>query len=157
MSNQDLLLKFYHSFSLGKAEDMISCYHDDIEFEDPAFGKLKGERAKNMWRMLLSNKDADLRVEYNNIKANDSNGKVSWKADYFYGQFKRPITNHVEATFEFKDGKIIKHKDDFDLWNWTMQSLGMIGYVLGWSSYMKNKINTKTSRLLTEYMDKKGK
>ena len=155
MSNQEVLLKFYHALSLGKAEDMVSCYHDEIEFEDPAFGKLKGERAKNMWRMLLSNKDSELNVQYKNIKATDTKGKASWTAEYLYGQFKRPITNHVEAKFEFKDGKIIKHIDDFDLWSWTMQSLGLVGYLLGWTDFMKKKINTKTNRLLIEFINKR--
>ena len=33
---------------------MASCYSDDVLFEDPAFGRLKGDHAKAMWYMLLS-------------------------------------------------------------------------------------------------------
>ena len=33
---------------------MISFYHDEIEFTDPAFGTLYGNDAKNMWRMICS-------------------------------------------------------------------------------------------------------
>ena len=56
------------------------------------------------------------------------------------------------ATFEFEDGKIIKHTDDFDLWKWTKQALGFLGYLLGWSSFMKNKIQSKTTILLSNYI-----
>ena len=38
------------------------------------------------------------------------------------------------------DGKIIKHTDIFDLWEWSKQALGVSGYLLGWSGFMKNKI-----------------
>ncbi|WP_373852613.1 hypothetical protein [Tenacibaculum maritimum] len=33
---------------------MTDCYHKDITFQDPVFGKLKGQRAIKMWEMLLS-------------------------------------------------------------------------------------------------------
>ncbi|MFL0100562.1 hypothetical protein [Tenacibaculum maritimum] len=35
---------------------MTDCYHKDITFQDPVFGKLKGQRAIKMWEMLLSRK-----------------------------------------------------------------------------------------------------
>ena len=46
MSN--IIQNFYEAFHNLDAETMVSFYHPDIEFEDPAFGKLNGERAKNM-------------------------------------------------------------------------------------------------------------
>ena len=52
MENEQLIRNFYESFANNDADGMIACYADDIEFSDPAFGKLKGADAKNMWRML---------------------------------------------------------------------------------------------------------
>ena len=49
---------------------MVVCYHDEIEFEDPAFGILKGEKARNMWRMLCANA-RDLKIEYSVIESNE--------------------------------------------------------------------------------------
>ena len=49
---RQLIKDFYQAFAALDAETMASCYHKDILFEDPAFGVLKGEKAKNMWRML---------------------------------------------------------------------------------------------------------
>lgn len=54
MTNTQLLKTFYTSFSNGDTKTMASCYSDDVVFEDPAFDKLKGYRAKAMWHMLLS-------------------------------------------------------------------------------------------------------
>ena len=50
-----LITKFYMAFKNLNAETMAGCYHPDVVFEDPDFGKLKGENAKNMWHMLCQN------------------------------------------------------------------------------------------------------
>ena len=41
MSNKALIEKYYSSFAAQDIEGMLSCYHDNIQFEDPAFGILK--------------------------------------------------------------------------------------------------------------------
>lgn len=57
---KNIIENFYEAFANLDAETMVSYYHDDIVFEDPAFGILKGNRAKNMWRMLCeSQKNKD--------------------------------------------------------------------------------------------------
>jgi len=43
-----LIEKFYTAFQNKDAEIMISCYHDDIIFCDPAFGEINGDDAKAM-------------------------------------------------------------------------------------------------------------
>lgn len=154
MTNEDLIIKFYQSFSEGNADGMISCYHDDVVFTDPAFGTLKGKKAKDMWQMLMSRSESAPQVVVSNIAADEKFGKATWVANYKYGPKKRPVENHVAATFEFKDGKIIKHTDEFDLWKWSQQALGISGYALGWSSFMKNQIQKKTNGLLGKFMEK---
>lgn len=154
MSNEALIRQFYQSFSEGNADGMVACYHDDIVFTDPAFGTLKGDKAKAMWRMLLSRSDSKPQIQFKNVAADSKFGKASWIANYNYGPNKRAVENHVAATFEFKGGKIIKHTDDFDLWKWSQQALGVSGYLLGWSSFMKNQIQKKTNGLLGRFMGK---
>jgi len=63
----------------------------------------------------------------------------------------------VQASFQFKDDKIIQHKDHFDLWKWTQQALGPAGYLLGWSSFMKNKIQKSTNKMVDDYALKMDK
>ena len=152
MDTTELLQKFYKSFSEGNAEEMIACYHDSVIFHDPAFGTLQGNSAKYMWEMLLSKKDTDLKIDYKILKADEKYGEVYWTANYNYGPKKRKVLNKVTASFEFKDGKILRHTDDFNLWNWSKQALGISGYLLGWSSYMRDQIQKKTGELLSTYM-----
>ncbi len=95
---------------------MTSCYADDIIFKDPAFGELKGDQAKAMWQMLLG-RDSKPNITFKVIEASEHYGKVKWVANYNYGSKQRPVTNHIAGTFEIEDVKIIKHIDNFSLWN----------------------------------------
>ncbi|WP_034924172.1 nuclear transport factor 2 family protein [Gillisia sp. CAL575] len=156
MMHKELIQKFYNSFSDGNAKGMIACYHKDIIFQDPAFGILRGKRAKDMWEMLLSNKDSNASINYEILEVDDKRAKIFWKAEYKYGPKRRAVVNEVTANFIFKDGKILKHIDDFNLWAWSKQALGASGYLLGWSSYMKHQIQKKTEGLLSTYIDKRN-
>lgn len=149
MDNKQLIEKFYASFAARDAEGMVSCYADDIEFEDPAFGPLKGNDAKNMWRMLLKN--PDIKVTCSNVEADDNTGSADWVAVYTFSKTGRKVTNRVSARFEFKDGKIIKHTDQFSFWKWAGQALGLSGYLLGWTPLVKNKVRGQALGLLAKF------
>jgi len=150
--SQALIEKFYVAFSNGDAGGMVSCYHDEVTFTDPAFGTLHGDRAKAMWRMLLSNTESDLTVHYFDIEAKGDRGSAKWLAKYFFGSKRRLVINEVSAAFTFKDGKIFTHVDDFDMWRWTRQALGMAGTFMGWTGYMRRKVQATTNSRLDKFM-----
>jgi len=152
MENKKTIEKFYKAFANGDAKTMLECYHTDVVFEDPAFGRLEGLRAHKMWEMLLSQKKADTSIIFSDVEASVDSGRAQWIAKYQYGDKKRKVTNTVSARFKFKEGKIIEHIDTFDLWRWTQQALGASGYLLGWTSFMKKKIQSMTSKRLDTYM-----
>ncbi|MDP5170295.1 MAG: nuclear transport factor 2 family protein [Bacteroidia bacterium] len=154
MSNKELLQQFYSAFSEGNAERMVACYHDNVTFEDPAFGVLRGDEAKGMWRMLLSRRSDGTTIEAKEIRADGDSGTVVWMAEYTYGPKKRHVVNHITGSFRFADGKIIDHRDHFDMWAWTRQALGLSGYLLGWSSFMKKKVQATTNKLLQAFLAK---
>ena len=52
--NAELLTKFYEAFQRRDAEAMGACYHDEAVFMDPAFGRLRADEARAMWRMLCA-------------------------------------------------------------------------------------------------------
>ena len=146
---------FYEAFKNLDAEGMVACYHNDVVFEDPAFGILHGDKAKNMWRMLCATqKGKDFYVAPSNISFENKIGKAHWEAKYKFGKTGRKVHNKIDAEFEFKDGKIIKHKDSFNLYKWSQQALGFNGYLLGWTPFFKNKLQTKTNNLLSSFEQK---
>ena len=156
MDNAALITKFYDSFSKGDVDGMLSCYHPDIRFEDPAFGVLHGKDAGHMWRMLITGIKEPIKITFRDVEANQLTGKAHWRADYKFSQTGNTVINEIDAAFEFKDGKIIKHTDTFDMWKWSRQALGMPGWLLGWSPFMKSKINQRTAGLLKAYKTKIG-
>ena len=153
-ANEVLITQFYTAFSQQNANGMIACYHPEIEFEDPAFGKLKGDDVRAMWKMLLANNKTGIDIRFYNVKSDDTIGCANWIATYIFTKTKRKVINRIAAKFEFKEGLIIKHKDDFDLWNWSKQALGWKGYVLGWTAFLKNSINKQALASLNRYQNK---
>ena len=53
--NVDVITRFYTAFQKLDYQAMNSCYSDNIVFNDPAFGLLRGDEAKFMWEMLCKN------------------------------------------------------------------------------------------------------
>jgi limonene-1,2-epoxide hydrolase len=149
---QQLVETFYLAFKNLDAETMVSCYHNDIIFNDPAFGTLKGERAKNMWRMLCeSQKGKNFIVDASEIDCNDDSGTAHWEAHYSFSKTGRKVHNIIDAEFKFKDGKIINHIDRFDLHKWAKQAIGFKGFLLGGTNFFKNKLHSQTHQLLLKF------
>lgn len=153
---EKIIEKFYSALNNCDGSAMVSCYHDDVVFKDPAFGILKKERAKAMWLMLCeSQKDKDFQVEFSNIKANEKTGSANWEAFYTFSKTGRKVHNKINASFEFKDGLIIKHTDEFDLHKWAKQAMGIKGIFFGGMQFFKNKLQSQTNYLLDKYMTEK--
>lgn len=146
---KETIEEFYTAFAATDSEGMIACYHKDIHFEDPAFGVLKGEHAGNMWRMLCaSQKDKEFTVTFSDITYQDGKGSAHWEAQYHFSKTGRKVHNKIDATFEFKDGKISKHIDTFNLHRWASQAMGFKGMLLGGTSFFKKKLHTQTQKAL---------
>ncbi len=153
MNTAEILEKFYTSFSNKDINGMLSCYSDEIIFYDPAFGPLRGSRAKAMWTMLIE-RGTSLDISFEVLEASTDFGKVKWTANYHYGSKKRKVVNRVLAQMTLKDGKIIKHIDHFNFWKWAQQALGLPGYLLGWSPLMTKIVRKKTNGLLNDFIEK---
>jgi len=68
MNPQEMLVReFYRAFAARDAEAMGRCYHADVAFSDPVFPMLRGEDARDMWRMLLSRRTPKLRPSLKRI------------------------------------------------------------------------------------------
>ena len=150
---EKIVTAFYSAFQNKDIEGMISCYHDDITFEDPAFGELKGNRAKAMWTMLIERGKNDLIIQFSDVTSNEKNKCIAhWVADYKFGPKKRPVKNEIDASFETKDGKIFKHKDVFNVWTWSRQSMGIPGMLFGWTGFMQKAISSGANKQLDKFM-----
>ncbi len=150
-ANQALIEKFYTAFRLHDATTMAACYHNDIQFHDPVFGKLKGNDVSKMWKMLIERSNGNLKIEFSEVKADSLSGSAKWIATYHFSKTNRPVVNVIQAEFEFRDGLISKHTDTFDIWKWSRQAFGLHGFLLGWTGFMQRKIHEQAKKSLQHY------
>lgn len=156
MKNADVARKFYESFQKKDAQAMAACYADDVVFSDPVFPELKGNDARDMWRMLCVT-GKDLKIEFSLIGAENlapHDIRVRWDAYYLFSKTGRKVHNVVSATLTFKDGKIIRHKDEFSFWHWSRQALGPAGLLLGWTPVMLKKVRAGAAESLKKFQSK---
>jgi ketosteroid isomerase-like protein len=150
--NEQLIHRFYSAFAQRDWKTMQTCYHDDILFNDAAFANLKGKQAKAMWHMLAENAK-DFSLEFNQVKANETIGSCHWEAHYKFSRTGRRVHNKIDASFEFKDGLIYRHTDMFDFWRWSRMALGTPGMLLGWSTFLQNKVKATALGSLKKFIE----
>ncbi|MFZ5973087.1 MAG: nuclear transport factor 2 family protein [Bacteroidota bacterium] len=149
--NEQLIHTFYSAFQKGDFATMQQCYHNEATFSDPVFQNLSSKEVRAMWQMLIS-ASKDLRVEFDQVRATDGRGTAHWDAYYTFSKTGNKVVNRIDASFEFKDGKILKHTDVFDFWKWSRQALGTTGLLLGWSPLVKNKVRGMATKSLRKFM-----
>lgn len=150
-SNEKILIKFYTAFANADSATMCECYHSRIEFRDPGFGLLKDNDVCEMWKMLIEKSKGDIKIEFSDIKADEYIGSARWIATYNFSKTNRKVINSIQSQFHFKDGLIIKHTDDFDIWKWSKQALGFKGLLLGWTGFMQKQIQKQALFALKNY------
>lgn len=151
--NEKLIQHFYNSFAQRDYKAMQDCYADDATFSDEAFQNLNSAQVKAMWKMLIK-RGKDLEIRFQNVSADEKNGSAEWIANYTFSQTGNKVENRIKANFEFANGKIVKHIDSFDFYKWSSQALGLTGKLLGWTSFLRNKVQEKAMKNLAEFMEK---
>jgi ketosteroid isomerase-like protein len=149
--NEALVQRFYAAFQARDAEAMAACYHSEVVFSDPVFGELRGERARDMWRMLCG-RAKDLAVAASDVRADDATGSARWVATYSFGRDGRRVRNVISARFAFRDGLIARHEDSFPLWRWSRMALGPVGVLLGWTPLLQGRIRADARRGLDAFV-----
>jgi ketosteroid isomerase-like protein len=158
MSATDVANRFYAAFAAHDGATMAACYAPDATFADPVFPGLDARRAGAMWRMLCERGGANLVVTHRIVSTEGDRVIVRWDADYpFKGGGSgpgRPVHNEITATIDVRDGYIARHVDEFDFWRWSRQALGLPGVVLGWSGYLRAKVQATAGEQLDRWVAK---
>ncbi len=148
-ANRELISRLYVALDRKDGESMARCYHAQARFRDPVF-TLEGEAIGDMWRMLTS-RARDLRAESHDVVADAETGSCRWDAHYTFSGTGRLVHNRIRARFRFRDGLIVEHVDEFDLWRWAAQALGPVGKLLGWSPLVRGRIRRQAAANLAAY------
>lgn len=131
---------------------MQDCYADNATFSDPVFTNLNAQQVRAMWAMLIKN-GKDMQIEFRNIVGTEAGGTAEWDASYTFSLTGNKVLNHIKASFEIRDGKIVTHRDHFSFYNWSRQALGLSGFLLGWTPFLRNKISKTAKKNLAKYME----
>jgi ketosteroid isomerase-like protein len=153
--NQQLITRFYTAFQQLDYKTMQDCYHDDAVFVDPVFQDLNAYEVRNMWEMLCR-QSKDLSLEFSEVEADDEYGTCKWVATYSFARSGNKVINRIKAHFKFHEGKIVEHTDDFDLWKWSRQALGISGWLFGWSEFFQKKIRASAQDKLLRFLESKS-
>ncbi|QEC66069.1 nuclear transport factor 2 family protein [Panacibacter ginsenosidivorans] len=151
--NQQLITKFYSAFQNKDYKTMQGCYADNATFNDPVFEKLNAAEVRAMWEMLIT-RGKDLQLTFTNVEANDTTGSAEWIAAYTFSASGHKVVNKIKANFVFENGKIVQHTDSFDFYTWAKQALGFKGLLLGWTSFLHNKVKQGARTNLLKFIGK---
>jgi len=149
-ANAAMLERFYAAFARGDGAAMAACYAPGARFTDPVFD-VSGSEVGAMWSMLCE-RATDLRVEWRDIRADDTRGSAHWEPRYTFSATRRPVHNVIDAAFTFAAGRIVRHVDTFDLWRWTRMALGAKGLLLGWSPLVRDAVRKQARRGLEAWI-----
>ena len=148
--------RFYRAFDARDARTMNEVYAEDVTFSDPAFGELRGDQVRAMWRMLTGQAE-DLSVTASDVTADDRMGSAHWRAEYTFTATGRPVVNEIDATFRFDgDGKVVEHHDRFSFWKWSRQALGPAAIAMGSNPLGHALVRRRARARLDAFMAKRS-
>ena len=85
------------------------------------------------------------------MKVEETIVTLQWEAKYTFSKTGRKVHNKIHASVEIQNGKIVKHKDSFNLRRWASQALGLKGALLGGTAFFRKKLQSQTNGLLDKF------
>lgn len=150
-ANEQCITTFYTAFQNKDFKTMQQFYADNASFSDAVFKNLDAVQVRAMWQMLITGAK-DLNVEFNNVIGDEKEGSADWVATYTFSKTGKKVVNRIHAHFTFEQGKIVDHTDTFNFPVWAKQALGLSGFLLGRTRYLKNKVQTMAKKNLNSFM-----
>jgi ketosteroid isomerase-like protein len=158
LDQMNIIETFYTAFGKGDAQTMASCYHPEAEFTDEVFVDLKGKEVPAMWKMLIERSKGEMEITFSHVQINAGDppqtGSADWVAVYIFSATGRRVINRIHAEFVFKDGKIYRHRDSFNLHKWARQAMGLKGKLLGGTSFFRKKVQKTAREGLSRYLSR---
>ncbi len=130
---------------------MQACYADHATFSDPVFRDLNATQVRSMWEMFLVKNDR-LTVEFTHVQQRGKFITARWTADYVLSSTGNPVKNIIEARFTVESGKITEHEDSFNFYRWARQALGAKGVLLGWTPFVRRRVQRSAMASLQGYI-----
>jgi hypothetical protein len=152
--SRETIERFYKAFGELDSKTMAACYAQDATFEDPVFNLRGRTHVGGMWAMLCSAIKKSGRTDWK-LKVSDiTDHSAHWEPTYRFSQTGHLVHNVIDAEFDFdSQGLIKRHRDRFDFWRWSRQALGLTGWLLGWSGWLRGKVRRTAVRNLAKHIE----
>jgi hypothetical protein len=152
---------FYAAFAKLDHATMQACYAPTATFRDEAFNLAGPVQIGGMWRMLCEATKAKglahWKLDYGQIHSDGKTGRAHWDAHYLFSATGRLVLNRIDAKFTFDErGLIVEHVDSFDFHTWARQALGLPGLLLGWTPFLRKKVQARAAAQLQRYLGGQG-
>jgi SnoaL-like domain len=153
--------RFYSAFARLDHATMQACYSEGATFRDEAFSLAGPAQIGGMWRMLCEATKAKglahWKLEHSQVQSNGKTGSAHWDAHYLFSATGRKVLNRIDAKFVFDErGLIVEHVDSFNFHTWARQALGLPGLLLGWTPFLRKKVQERAATQLQRYLAGKG-
>lgn len=151
--------RFYAAFERLDSAAMEACYAEKARFDDEVFSLVGRRRIGGMWRMLCGATKAKGRAHWElqagGITEQGSRVTAHWETRYLFPASGRLVHNQIDAEFEFDaDDLITRHRDRFDFWRWARQALGLPGLLLGWTPFLRHKVQAQAAANLHRFLER---
>jgi hypothetical protein len=161
--NEATINRFYTAFGKLDAAAMAACYADDVQFQDEVFTLNGKTETVGMWTMLCSAtagnpaSKAVWHLDFSGVNADATSGQAHWEAKYLFTRTERMVLNKIDAKFIFNEaGLIVRHHDSFNFWAWARQALGAPGLLMGWTPFLRAKVQATGNQNLQKFLAKKA-
>ena len=153
--SQATIERFYAAFARLDADTMQACYAADARFDDEVFSLQGATQIGGMWRMLCTATKAKGLAHWTLEVSDITDRSAHWDAHYLFSTTGRQVLNRIDAAFEFDArGLITRHRDRFDFWAWSRQALGLPGWLLGWTPFLRQKVRKQAASNLQRFLCK---
>ena len=150
---QRTITRLYDALSRLDGDTMQACYAPAAQFDDEAFSLTGPAQIGGMWRMLCSTTQAKGRDVWRLDFRDVTDHSAHWEAHYRFSATGRMVHNIIDANIQCgPDGLIQRHRDSFDFWRWSRQALGASGLLLGWTSFLRNKVRAQAAANLARFL-----
>lgn len=130
---------------------MQQLYADNARFTDEVFVDLNAAEVRAMWEMLIR-RGKDLELTYEILDSDAETCHARWIARYSFSKSGNRVVNVIDARFHVKNGQITDHRDLFHFHRWAGQALGLSGKLLGWTPWMRRKVQRTAREGLESFM-----
>lgn len=100
--------------------------------------------------MLIKRSNGYIKITFRNVQEDEKNGTF----EDVFALTGIKVLNTINSSFEFKNGKIIQHSDRFFMWAWLRQALAWKVLLLGWTPFLKAKIQKQAINHLMKFRKK---